>query len=247
MFWSCLFACYRFNFQLFSAPLHSYFLLGCTSAPISTKLQTKTEAKSTKLRPGIPQDLCLRPKTRGRAAGGRPAVFASMHSKHPPPYCDTHGTCTQVAQPTSNKYHNQHKFSIQVLYACMNAGVPCGFENPCNSPLWNVLDLVAILGHDCVKIARVEFCSCGTPWRKRTKLLLMHVGSISSVLELRCKGRGVCPFSGKPHQPLSGRNRAGVCWMSIAAPYPKRLCILLPHIFNSSIHNDFMNKLKRYI
>ena len=56
-------------FCFFSASLHSYCLIACTTAPKSTKLRTKTAAKSRKLRPGIQQDLLLRPGARWR--GGR--------------------------------------------------------------------------------------------------------------------------------------------------------------------------------
>ena len=63
-------------FCFVSAPLHSYCLIACTTAPTSTKLQNKTTAKSTKLRPAIPQDLRLRPETRWR--GGRRRVDYSI-------------------------------------------------------------------------------------------------------------------------------------------------------------------------
>ena len=58
--------------KIFSASLHSYCLTGCTTAPMSTKIQNKTAAKSKKLPSGIPQDLRLRPEAQWR--GGRRQV-----------------------------------------------------------------------------------------------------------------------------------------------------------------------------
>ena len=65
-------------FQLFSASVQSYCLIGCTTAPVSPKLQTTTAVKSRKLRPGFPEGLRLRLEARWQ--GGRRQADTSKNT-----------------------------------------------------------------------------------------------------------------------------------------------------------------------
>ena len=49
-----------------------------------------------------------------------------------------------------------------------------------------------------------------------------------------CKGRGVCSFSGKPHQILSGTNQHGFL-TALKNAYPDKLCNAIMRSLKDSI------------
>jgi len=78
----------------------------------------------------------------------------------------------------------------------------------------------------------IEFCAFGTPWKKSTKFLSVHM-ALDLLQQYRCIGskRGLCAFSGCPHIPLSGQDKKGNWMTKVAEPYPWKLTRLLATAF----------------
>eukprot|EP00959_Pyramimonas_sp_CCMP1952_P234357 4896943-Pyramimonas_sp.AAC.1 len=70
------------------------------------------------------------------------------------------------------------------------------------------------------------------PWRKRTRIVSVHV-DLSRCSRL-CTGRGICSYSKKPHVELSGKSN-GVFRTLVAEPYPRALCNALVHSFKDAL------------
>eukprot|EP00972_Heterocapsa_arctica_P077371 11411369-Heterocapsa_arctica.AAC.1 len=51
-----------------------------------------------------------------------------------------------------------------------------------------------------------DYCAYGAAWRKRTKLMYVHVDM--SPCALRCTGKGKCSFTHRPHVRLEGQQMA---------------------------------------
>lgn len=91
-------------------------------------------------------------------------------------------------------------------------------ENPDSSFLWLQRIWIRLGASDPRRFLKVDFCSYGTPWRKRTRFLTNG----------RLKGcRNLC--SGQhQHIVLRGRSkRHRMAWTKVAEPYPRRLCRVL--------------------
>eukprot|EP00974_Lingulodinium_polyedra_P117156 11162107-Lingulodinium_polyedra.AAC.1 len=125
------------------------------------------------------------------------------------------------------------KFSVQLLRMCARLGIPCIMENPSTSWLWQQPCVLAACALPGARTISVDFCACGTPWRKRTTLLGFNV-DLTSLQCLHCRGRGVCSFSRQPHQQLLGQNNCGQFWTKVAEPYPRMLCRALAKIFDDA-------------
>eukprot|EP00959_Pyramimonas_sp_CCMP1952_P427894 8961217-Pyramimonas_sp.AAC.1 len=54
----------------------------------------------------------------------------------------------------------------------------------------------------------VDYCAFGTPWRARTRLNMFNV-KCPALEGAKCKGRGTCSSSGKPHYQLDGPTGKG--------------------------------------
>jgi hypothetical protein len=111
--------------------------------------------------------------------------------------------------------------TVLLIKACLQFGVACGFENPNNSRMWRVPALAKLchqpgaVGHVC------DFCQYGSPFRKRTRVVLWGTGECSSI-KLTCAGsHGCCSASGRPHQIIKGFAADGRTLLSqVAEPYP---------------------------
>ena len=101
-----------------------------------------------------------------------------------------------------------------------------GEENPASSFLWLLRSRELFLRRPRVADAVVDYCSCGTSFRARTRLRLWHWAPPPALLKLRCSGRGVCAFSGEAHRHLTGADKGGFLTLQ-KNHYPDKLCRLL--------------------
>ena len=100
--------------------------------------------------------------------------------------------------------------------------IACVIENPEGSRLWETPEFKSLMKrHPHVVI---HYCAFGTSWRKATRLLFCHI-ELQDLVKFRCQGRGVCSYTGLPHQQLSGADvQTKRLWSSIASAYPPKLC-----------------------
>ena len=105
-------------------------------------------------------------------------------------------------------------------------GVPGGEENPASSFLWQMPGRQRFGTRSNVVFENVDYCACGRPFRARTRLCLWHHRPAPQLHTLKCHGRGVCDFSGKPHLQLSGTSGQGFL-TGLKNQYPDRLCKLV--------------------
>ena len=80
----------------------------------------------------------------------------------------------------------------------------------------------------------VDFCMCGTPWKKPTGVLAVGL-NLEQMDAFRCLGapRGLCRRTGKPHQILRGLNEAGIFRTKVAEGYPKKFCQLIARAYDN--------------
>ena len=109
----------------------------------------------------------------------------------------------------------------RVAEECLRLGISCIIENPRSSHAWALRRWRLLAGKRDVQCVVTDFCAYGTPWRKRTQLMCIHVDNAATLGNLCCGRHGLCSFSGRPHVQLRGGQRTRV-----AEQYPARLCRL---------------------
>jgi hypothetical protein len=126
--------------------------------------------------------------------------------------------------------------SRAIVRACIKQGIPCGLENPASSLMWMAPNFVPLVNRG--KAAVCDFCAFGTPWRKRTKLVLWNVADVSPIC-IRCRGRnGLCSFTSRRHIHLQGICKEnGKHWTRIAEPYPRKFAKLSAKILADASQN----------
>lgn len=126
------------------------------------------------------------------------------------------------------------KFSVQLLLLALTLVVPWTMENPATSRIWLCPQVLHVLRRRNVQLWTCEFCMFGTPWRKSTRFLGVHI-RLDVLDGYRCLGakRGLCRFSGCRHVPLAGQNSKGQWMTKIAEPYPPLLCKKLAQCFSN--------------
>jgi len=108
--------------------------------------------------------------------------------------------------------------------------IPGGEENPASSWLWRFQSRQAFFKKPFVNQVTVDYCSWGRPFRARTKLVLWRVCVPASLTRQRCRGRGLCDYSGQPHEQLSG-TRHGIFATKQKNSYPDGMCSVLAKAF----------------
>ena len=104
--------------------------------------------------------------------------------------------------------------------------LPWVIENPHSSKIWFLPPLQRLQKARHTEVVVTDFCCYGTRWRKRTRLLCGNIDE-ADLMRLRrmCRGPpGICERTGLPHFHLTGSNRHGVPWTTVAQPYPVKLC-----------------------
>ncbi len=76
-------------------------------------------------------------------------------------------------------------------------------------------------------IFTVDYCACGRPFRARTRLLVFNASMPPAILRLRCHGRGICDFSGRPHLQPDGPSHTHGFLTKLKNCYPNKLCNIL--------------------
>jgi len=94
--------------------------------------------------------------------------------------------------------------------------------------------------HNCI----TDYCGFGTPWRKRTALMSVHLDLRSCVR--RCTGKGTCSFSCKKHVQLVGQHN-GQFLTRVAEPYPAGLCRSICQCFVYALKQHQLNALERLL
>ncbi|CAK0826016.1 unnamed protein product [Prorocentrum cordatum] len=101
-------------------------------------------------------------------------------------------------------------FSFSFFLECALRGVPAAIENPATSWVWQTKWAVHAAKQTNVKVIDFDFCAFGTQWRKRTRVMYVHV-NLDALSSCKCSGRGCCSFSQAPHKALEGK---WFCWWS---------------------------------
>ena len=112
--------------------------------------------------------------------------------------------------------NRQARWCARIFERLAGSGVPVAIENPASSLLWFAPPFRRLL--ERFSWVDVDMCSCGTPYRKRTRFLVANWDT-EPLKGLRCVGRrGVCSFSGLQHVELVGGSNTRP-----AAAYPPAL------------------------
>ena len=79
-----------------------------------------------------------------------------------------------------------------------------------------------LLGLQCCKFLRLDFCGFGEAWKKPTGLLHGFIDLQQSAVT--CKGSSrICGFTGKRHIHLKGYSADGQFMTLVAQPYPSQM------------------------
>ena len=124
------------------------------------------------------------------------------------------------------------RFSAALLILGWRLRVPGTLENPERSRLWLCPPIKAVLRKRDVQFAVTHFCGWGTPYRKATAFLGVHL-NLDRLDNVRCRSskRGICQYTGNHHVQLHGRNAEGQWLTKLAQPYPHRMCNALAKCF----------------
>ncbi len=137
--------------------------------------------------------------------------------------------------------HDQLKVMIGNLFVRLSAALlilgwklkaPGNLENPERSRLWLCHPIQAVLRKRGVQFAVTHFCCLGTPYRKATGFLGVHL-NLDRLENVKCRSskRGICQYSGCRHMQLHGRNPDGQWLTKLTQPYPQRMCTALAKCF----------------
>ena len=111
--------------------------------------------------------------------------------------------------------------------------LPSCEENPQTSLLWRLRGRERLMRKPNVADAVVDYCSFGTPYRARTRLRFSRCPPPRTLLHSRCKGRGICSFSHKPHICLTG-GAGGKFMTAQKSKYPQGLAIVLARALSNA-------------
>ena len=105
-----------------------------------------------------------------------------------------------------------------------------GEENPGSSWLWKLRSRATFAERPQVSDSILDYCAFGTPYRARTRIRLWQVRPQTALAKCKCSGRGICTFSGKPHEQLTGASKAGFATrkkncLSVRLMLPSRHCL----------------------
>ena len=140
------------------------------------------------------------------------------------------------------------RFSCAVLRLAISFGLPFTMENPHRSRLWICPPVLQILRRRVTVWREVHFCAFGTPWKKPTRILGVHL-SLDLLDWCKCVGskRGVCKFSGTSHIPLAGQDSSGRWMTKVAEPYPRQLTKLMATAFANEELSLIATEFSRFL
>ena len=134
------------------------------------------------------------------------------------------------------------KASVEVAHACLRARIPSIFENPHSSLAWKTKAWQALAEMSDVQQVVLDQCRFGTPWRKRTRLQLLHVSN-PGLLDRRCAGaRGQCSATNRPHVQIIGSAMS-----RRAAAYPQKLAVAGAAVLADSVERKKLAGFFRHV
>ena len=101
-------------------------------------------------------------------------------------------------------YNKLGHFAAELQKIALRMNIPGGEENPASSFLWLQRSRQWMQRQEQCSSYIIDYCAFGTPWRARTRLHVWHAPEELPLHERRCKGRGICQYSGVEHVVLSG-------------------------------------------
>ena len=139
-------------------------------------------------------------------------------------------------------------FSCRVLLMALHYGIAMTLENPRRSRLWITSSVQRLMRRRAACIAHVDFCMFGTPWKKPTTIMGIHI-NLDLLQPYRCIGTkwACCLLSGKPHVPLTGHAPNGCWYTKLAEPYPLRFTRLLAQAFLNTDLASIARDFSRYL
>ena len=96
--------------------------------------------------------------------------------------------------------------TLKLLRLFTKLKIPWALENPFSSNMWWVPALRKYCESGVARLAFVDQCAWGRPWRKRTNILIHGCDpvDIDALERNQCTGYRCCSFSGKAHVQLTG-------------------------------------------
>ena len=127
------------------------------------------------------------------------------------------------------------RLTIRLVHYCLRHNVPWAFENPAFCRTFDLPEWKSLIGREGVEELIFDQCSCGTRWKKPTRLVFGCVDHADLALfeGLRCHGLERCDFTGKPHIQLTGSHPSGCPMTRLAQEYPRKMCTKLAKILAS--------------
>ena len=117
------------------------------------------------------------------------------------------------------QHGNRHaRYVAELITLAVSLNILYWLENPDGSFLW-LLDIFIELGsQDPDRACRLDYCTMGTAWRKRTRILT----------STHLRGQTFWCSRLHTHIPLKGWCKSKKCaWTRVAQSYPKRLCRII--------------------
>ena len=128
------------------------------------------------------------------------------------------------------------RFSAKALLCCLERGVPAALENPASSRLWLTPYMQAASHRRGVRETVTDFCMDGAPWRKRTKIMYVHLDlSVAARVCHSARNEHKCDRTGRKHVVLRGKGPDGRWLTKTAEPYPRALCRRIVSQYRSRI------------
>ena len=119
------------------------------------------------------------------------------------------------------------RWMASLIRKCIARGIIVLLENPWSSRIWRFKPLRSLLR----RVAHVDFCTCGTPWKKPTGIAVWN----GNLADRTCSPvHGICSSSNERHIRLRGKSN-GVDMTKHAEAYPKRFAKLLVDAIVSSL------------
>eukprot|EP00438_Fugacium_kawagutii_P029179 Skav210075 [mRNA] locus=scaffold7699:14183:18616:+ [translate_table: standard] len=111
---------------------------------------------------------------------------------------------------------NAHaRWLANLLKICVKLGLLYWVENPDGSYLWYLDEFLALGSRKPQHVFRIDYCTMGTAWRKRSRFLT----------STHLRGQKFWCSRDHVHLRLSGWSKVhGKSWTRVAQTYPKRLC-----------------------
>ena len=143
---------------------------------------------------------------------------------------------------------NKTMYATSRLIACaIKLSIPVILENPATSMLWLAPPIKKLCERVSCYNHILDFCSFGTPWRKRTRFAIWNCLHLDLLLGHKCSSRkGMCDFSGNQHVRLEGC-KDGKFLTHAAQSYPKKLCQLFARIIHHTIRSSQLDNIEKHI